>query len=128
MAGCESKAVADALKAKGLLPERNSRTKPKPRLVHTYNYATAAGECVFQVRRYDPKAFRQRRPDPANPGEWVWSLGDDLLRPLYHLPELLAADPADGARQWSVARIGEGSTHRENRTRRGSAAWLVQGR
>src|SRR4051812_10262182 len=97
-AGCDSKAVGEALKACGLLPERLKRERKAKHglgpIVATYDYRDAAGMLALQVVRYEPKAFRQRRPDPARPGEWLWSVGD-LRRPLYRLPELLAADPAE---------------------------------
>ena len=45
---------------------------------------------VHQTVRLTPKAFRQRRPDPKNPGGWIWNLeGVDPV--LYHLPQVLAA-------------------------------------
>ena len=99
MAGCDSKAVGAALKYRGLLPEKAKRErKTKAKLgpiVATYDYVDPAGELLFQVTRHSPpKDFRQRRPDPANPGGWIWSVGD-ILRPLYRLPELLATDPGE---------------------------------
>jgi putative DNA primase/helicase len=42
---------------------------------------------LFQVVRFDPKDFRQRRP---HGDAWTWNLGD-VRRVLYRLPELLAA-------------------------------------
>ena len=39
----------------------------------------------YQVLRYEPKDFRQRRPDGN--GKWIWKLDD--RRVLYRLPELL---------------------------------------
>ena len=43
---------------------------------------------LFQTVRFDPKAFRQRRPDGK--GGWIWNLaGIDPV--LYRLPELLSA-------------------------------------
>ena len=69
-------------------------TVPKAgRIVATYDYRDAAGDLLFQVVRFDPKDFRQRRPDGN--GGWIWELGD-TPRVLYRLPELLQADP----RQW----------------------------
>ena len=50
---------------------------------------------MLQVTRHDPKDFRQRRPDPDKPGEWIWSIGSISGRPLYRLSEMLAADPAE---------------------------------
>src|SRR4051794_33647927 len=47
MAGCDSKAVGSALKAKGLLPERQKREsapRPRRRIVATYPYRDAAGD------------------------------------------------------------------------------------
>jgi predicted P-loop ATPase len=94
-AGCSTAAVADALRGRRLLPEHEVREKPaKPRrrIVATYDYKDATGALLFQVVRYYPKDFRQRRPDGN--GGWNWSVGD-LDRPLYCLPELLAADAAE---------------------------------
>ena len=96
-AGCTQGSVGDALKAKGLLPERPKRErapKGKRKIVATYPYMDATGELALEVVRYEPKDFRQRRPDADKPGAWIWKIGD-LVRPLYRLPELLAADPAD---------------------------------
>jgi hypothetical protein len=56
-----------------------------------YCYRDRNGELLSQLQRYDPKAFRQRRPDGN--GGWVSNL-DGVERVLYRLPELLAADPA----------------------------------
>jgi putative DNA primase/helicase len=56
-----------------------------------YDYQDEAGVMRFQTVRFEPKDFRQRRPDGRN--GWVWNLaGVPLL--LYRLPELLAA-PTD---------------------------------
>jgi putative DNA primase/helicase len=50
---------------------------------------------IFQVVRYEPKTFRQRRP--ARPedaskadGDWVWSM-NGVRRVLFRLPQVLAA-------------------------------------
>ncbi len=56
----------------------------------TYDYIDADGTLVYQVVRYAPKDFRQRRPDGK--GGWIWNLAG-VERILYRLPELLAADP-----------------------------------
>jgi hypothetical protein len=59
------------------------------RIVAHYSYRDAAGDLVFQTVRYEPKDFRQRRPQPG--GGWIWNLeGIDTVP--YRLPELLA-DP-----------------------------------
>jgi hypothetical protein len=58
-----------------------------PRIVATYDYRDEAGELLFQVVRYDPKDFRQRRPKAG--GGWEWSVKGVRVIP-YRLPELLA--------------------------------------
>lgn len=60
--------------------------KQKRRFVCAYDYVDAAGALVFQVVRWEPKAFSQRRPDPAKAGEWIWNL-DGIKPVLYRLPE-----------------------------------------
>jgi len=60
-----------------------------PRLiVKKYDYVDAAGDLVYQVVRWMPKTFRQRRPDGA--GGWIWNLDDVRLVP-YRLPDIRAA-------------------------------------
>ena len=59
----------------------------QPQIVATYDYRDEHGELLFQVVRYDPKDFRQRRPKPG--GGWVWSVKNVRVVP-YRLPELLA--------------------------------------
>src|SRR6516165_10140645 len=76
------------LRSEGLLgsPQVVSHTDPK--IVKTYDYRDEAGELLFQVVRFEPKDFRQRRPDGN--GGWIWKLGDTRRVP-YLLPELLEA-------------------------------------
>jgi hypothetical protein len=59
--------------------------KPKSGIVATYDYTDADGTLLYQVVRYDPKDFRQRRPDGN--GGWTWKL--DERRILYRWPELV---------------------------------------
>jgi hypothetical protein len=54
------------------------------KIVAEYSYCDAAGRLLFQTVRYDPKDFRQRRPDGK--GGWVWNLDGVKLVP-YRLPE-----------------------------------------
>jgi hypothetical protein len=61
-------------------------SKPKGRLVATFGYVDENAQLLYQVLKYDPKNFRQRRPDGN--GGWTWSLGD-VRRVLYRWPELL---------------------------------------
>ncbi|MCX5676258.1 MAG: DUF3987 domain-containing protein [Planctomycetota bacterium] len=93
LGGC---ATADVVKAAGLeMSDLFADTAPpkgraaRPWLVTTYPYRDENGTVLFEVCRYIPKDFRQRRPDGN--GGWIWSL-DGVPRVLYRLPELLAAD------------------------------------
>jgi hypothetical protein len=54
----------------------------------SYPYFDETGETLFVVDRYEPKGFRQRRPDGK--GGWQFSLGD-TRRVLYRLPEIIEA-------------------------------------
>jgi hypothetical protein len=58
------------------------------RVVGTYDYHDAGRKLVYQTLRYEPKDFRQRRPDGKR--GWIWNL-DGVPRVLYRLPQLIAA-------------------------------------
>jgi hypothetical protein len=58
----------------------------KSRIVATYDYTDEHGKLLAQVCRFEPKDFRQRRPDGR--GGWQWSLGE-TRRVLYRLPDIL---------------------------------------
>ena len=58
------------------------------KIVAIYDYVDEAGNLLFQVVRFNPKNFRQRRPDGK--GGWTWSLRE-TRRVLYRLPELIEA-------------------------------------
>jgi AAA domain len=60
--------------------------KPKGRVIATYDYTDDDGALLYQVVRYEPKNFRQRRPDGN--GGFIWSLGD-VRRVLYRRQDLL---------------------------------------
>ena len=53
-----------------------------------YDYIDAEGKLLYQVIRYHPKAFKQRRPNGE--GDWVWDL-KGIIPTLYHLPEIIEA-------------------------------------
>jgi hypothetical protein len=57
----------------------------------TYDYRDASGDPAFQVVRFEPKGFAQRR---RVDDDWVWNL-QGVEPVLYRLPELLAADPEE---------------------------------
>lgn len=66
------------------------------KIVATYDYTDEHDSLLFQVLRYDPKDFSQRRPDGK--GGWVYSI-KGVRRVPYRLPEVMAA---------SEVLIGEG--------------------
>jgi AAA domain/Homeodomain-like domain len=76
----------DWLRRAGLIEGEPSHTEPN--IVAVYDYCDEKGELLFQVVRFEPKDFRQRKPDGH--GGWNWKLGD-TRRILYRLPELLRA-------------------------------------
>jgi putative DNA primase/helicase len=85
-AGCSPEKVLAALGIEsGDLFENSNRER---QIVATYDYFDEARELLFQVVRYEPKDFRQRRPNGK--GGWHWSL-NGIRRVLYRLPEVLAA-------------------------------------
>jgi hypothetical protein len=68
--------------------ERSERVPPNGgrKLIATFDYHDADGKLAFQVLRYEPKDFRQRRPDGN--GGWDYHGGPPLL---YRLPQVLEA-------------------------------------
>jgi len=97
-AGCpvENIVAALGLTMADLFPSRaDSRGNRKARVVETYDYTDERGALLFQCVRYEPKDFKQRRPDPRQLGEWVWNLSG-VPRVLYRLPEILAVVNAGG--------------------------------
>jgi putative DNA primase/helicase len=83
-AGCAQRDVIDALKGRGLWqPERPDRSP----IVATYDYADERGILLYQVVRYEPKNFRQRRPDGS--GGWIWKKSGRQV--LYRLREVIEA-------------------------------------
>ncbi len=88
-AGCETRAVLEAtgLQMSDLFTEVPKKRDGAKKIVNTYDYVNAEGILQYQVLRYEPKDFRQRRPDPDKPGRWIWNLkGVDRI--LYNLPSV----------------------------------------
>ncbi len=94
-AGC---ATDDVVKAVGLnlrdlfAPTPTARRRKgggKGEIVGAYDYRDEAGKLLFQTVRFEPKDFRQRRPDGN--GGWVWDL-KGVRRILYRLSDLADAD------------------------------------
>src|SRR5262249_1888891 len=71
--------------------QAHTKGKTLGTIIETYDYRDEADALMFQVCRFEPKDFRQRKLDGN--GGWTWKLGD-VRRVLYQLPKLLKADPA----------------------------------
>jgi hypothetical protein len=95
---------ADALRD---LADGNDGARPAAKIVKTYDYTDESGNLLYQTCRYQPKDFRQRRPDGK--GGWIWNL-DGIGRVLYRLPEVLKAQTvcvAEGEKDCdSLAKLG----------------------
>lgn len=94
-AGCPTQDVVAALglKMSDLMPPKDAspakaQVRKQSHLVATYDYTDAEDNLLFQVCRFDPKEFRQRRPDGA--GGWVWNMAG-VKKVLYRLPKLTDA-------------------------------------
>lgn len=59
------------------------------RMVAQYGYTDEHGALLFEVVRYEPKGFKQRRP--GNNGGWTWNL-HGLRRVIYQLPGVLKSE------------------------------------
>jgi len=93
-AGCNLSAIIAplGLSERDLFPAREEGSgQAHGRIVATYDYTDESGALLFQVIRFEPKDFRQRRPNAQ--GGWVWNLGN-VRRVLYRLPKILAAAKA----------------------------------
>jgi hypothetical protein len=66
-------------------PERNGHAK---KIVAAYRYHDADGKLLFEVVRFEPKDFRQRRPDATAPDGWTWNTRG-VSKVLFRLPEIL---------------------------------------
>jgi len=91
-AGCTPEAVCRAVgvSLRDLMPtdERPGRNgSGQLRMAKTYAYTDENGDLLFEVCRYEPKTFRQRRPDGK--GGHVWDL-EGVRRVLYRFPEVLS--------------------------------------
>lgn len=92
---------------------RPSQVQAK-RIAATYDYVDEKGALLLQVVRYEPKEFRQRKPDGA--GGWIWKVGD-VRRVPYRLPQLI-----EGARSGATIYIVEGEKDVDTLTKCGLIA------
>ena len=100
-AGCTLATILSAvnLDPRDLFPEA---TTTKAKIVASYAYHDEGGQHLFDVCRFDPKDFRQRRADG------VWKM-DGVRRVLYHLDKLQGQTVAyvcegekDADRLWAI--------------------------
>jgi len=99
--------TADIAKAVGLEPsDLQADRDDKAKILDTYPYHGPDGELVFEVVRYVPKSFKQRRP--TGDGKWEWNL-TGVTRYPYRLPEL--REGIDQGR-WVFVVEGEKDVHR----------------
>lgn len=60
------------------------------RIVAAYQYVDEVGQLLFEVVRFEPKDFRQRKQDPLARDGWTWKTKGVRQVP-YRLPELIEA-------------------------------------
>lgn len=72
-----------------LTPSHKTATTRK--VVKVYDYTDLLGLTVHQTVRYEPKSFAQRRPDPAQPGEYIYNL-NGIEPVLYRWPDWSDSD------------------------------------
>lgn len=90
-AGCQLEDILKAMEIeiKDLFPrQEHYNTEFQRKIKATYDYRDEDGKLIFQTLRYEPKEFRQRRPDGKD--GWIWNLQGIRLIP-YRLPELIQA-------------------------------------
>lgn len=80
--GSTARAAPARLRASAL-PASGQRT-----IAATYPYVDSEGRELFEVVRFTPKGFSQRRR--GEDGEWIWNL-EGVERPPYRLPQVLAS-------------------------------------
>jgi energy-coupling factor transporter ATP-binding protein EcfA2 len=87
-AGCQPASIVQALglsMADLAPPKPEAGQRLERRHVATYDYTDEGGVLLYQVLRYAPKDFLQRRPDGH--GGWSWTLRN-VRRVLFRLPDL----------------------------------------
>lgn len=90
-AGCSIESIVSALglSMKDLFTGPPPASPGRARIVATYDYKDANGKLKYQNVRYEPKAFKVRKPDGNN--GWTWTLRG-VKRTPYRLPELRGHD------------------------------------
>jgi putative DNA primase/helicase len=88
-AGCSTSSILEAigLKVVDLFDDGGSNKFKGQFPTAVYTYTDVSGVVLYEVLRYPPKDFRQRRPDPAVQGGWLPNLIGVSPVP-YRLPDL----------------------------------------
>ena len=101
---CDFLAACTTLVGEPIKPNGKNQS-PKKVVTAVFNYCDDSGELLYAIERVEyqnadstfvltdgkhKKTFRQRRPDPENPGQWIWNV-DGVSKTLYRLPELIEA-------------------------------------
>jgi hypothetical protein len=82
--GCEPTEILEAL-------DLTWQDLEQPKTVTaTYPYEDENGTLLYEVVRYEPKTFSQRRPDPDAPGKWINNMTGVTPVP-FNLPQLAEA-------------------------------------
>jgi putative DNA primase/helicase len=68
--------------------DRNQGRQSTSQPITKYPYVDETGKLLFEVLRFEPKDFRQRKPEAD--GGWSWHL-NGVRRVLYQLPDVLSA-------------------------------------
>ncbi len=94
-AGCDTQRIVAALglEMRDLFPASQTRPHDRAsqrRIVDEYLYCDEDRTILYRAVRTEPKGFYQQRPG-AKGGGWINSVGEDVRRVLYRLPDLLAA-------------------------------------
>ena len=82
-AGCRVEDIVArvGLTVRDLFVDATTPSMTTPEIVETYPYTAEDGTLLYEVVRYVPKAFRQRRPDGRN--GWIWKLDDPIFPLLF---------------------------------------------
>ena len=96
----------------------NNGNGHEAKIITEYDYTDADGKLLYQVVRYDPKDFRQRRPDGSG---WVWNL-KGIIPILYRLPEVISA-----VKEGRTVYIVEGEKDADNLAKIGLASTTNSG-
>jgi hypothetical protein len=83
--GAQGNVAQFAERVGGKIDTENEHQRER-RIVTTYPYRDEHGTLLYEVVRFDPKDFQQRKPDGN--GGWTWKL-NGVRRVLYKLPEIL---------------------------------------